>query len=241
MSDITQKKEADNNASSSSNSTDAALPKTKKGRGDLLSQVAKEASQKNLQPQGPSAKEKLIESYLKGEISLGEMTYKLKVFNSVVADTVLRDAKDSGASQINSEDASKHGSGISKAGLAKALEEGKEEKSHKDSEDEAKERQIQKKEEKKEAQEKEQIIVRANLFDQESKDLKKAQRWREIQKLEKEETEEYQDKKLEDELLSASEERKNALAKDREMKIKATSTKHGVSESTSSGGEKAGR
>lgn len=237
MGDVTQKQSGSSGAGSSSDAESAAsLPKAEGGRQGLLSEVSKRGVAPH---QGPSVKDKLIDSYLKGEISLGELTFHLKAYNSVVADSVLRDSKNHGASQINVSDASRAGAGISKAGLASALEE-KGDASN-SSDDALKKQQEVKIQEKVDEKEQEQAIIAATLFERESRDLKKAQRWRELEKLQKEEAEDYQERKLEEELLVAPEALKNSKARDREMKSRAQATKRSANDATSGGGKRAGR
>ena len=75
-----------------------ALPQTESNVDDLRRQIAKGES-----PATPSVDEpqRLMKLYLTGQLSMGELTHRLKVHNNVVADTLIKEGKKSHTAQIS--------------------------------------------------------------------------------------------------------------------------------------------
>jgi len=136
---------------------------------------------------------RLMAMYLNGKLSAQQLAFKLKVHNSVIADTVIKDTKHDTVRVIDMrevprEQMGKPGSGLQQnsrdlppprtASEAKAQA--------RETDDDQKRAKIEREQKRIEQREQQRVIITANIFEREAQEIKGAHHLREIQRLDKE-------------------------------------------------------
>jgi len=138
----------------------------------------------------PDEPQRLLDLYLKGRLSQGELDYKLRVYNSVVAESIIKDTKHN-VTRVNTymevPDAGRvkahnPNNPDGKSGLTGKAPKGMAAGSSGDQDEQRKIKEQQKKEQKEE--QKQQNVVQANLFERTNQAVKNAHHWREIHRQE---------------------------------------------------------
>ncbi len=136
---------------------------------------------------------RLMALYLNGKLSAQQLAFKLKVHNSVVADTVIRDTKHDTARAIDMREVPREQMGKPGAGMQQnskdqpAPRSAREAKAQaRETDDDHKRAKLEREQKRIEQREQQRVIITANIFEREAQEIKGAHNLREVQRNEKE-------------------------------------------------------
>lgn len=134
--------------------------------------------------------QRLLDLYLKGHLSQGELDFKLRVYNSVVAENIIKDTKHN-VTRVNTYQevpdagrvkAHNFNNPEGKSGLTGKAPKGLAAETSGDQDEQRKIREQQRKERKED--QKQQNVVQSNLFERTNQEVKNAHHWRELHRQE---------------------------------------------------------
>jgi len=176
------------------------LPNSQNKLESIREQLGKSATNSQAQEaQGSSAGEahRLMALYLSGKLSAQQLGFKLRVHNSVVAETLIKQSKQDATKALDMREVPRANMANPGAGpnadsrdrpAPKTAAEAKAQA--RDCEDESKKQKLERQQKKIEQQQQQRVINISNLFEREAQDIKGAHQWRELQRKEKETQEE---------------------------------------------------